>query len=115
MPFTRFCRAIEERPASLVPESGGVASRAQSLFPLPDGSFLMRCEFASAEALAQAQALPNVRVLPSLATNANKLPQAVKDWLVAHGVTVAADDTLLDVMRRLRNNLGQDFDISERE
>jgi len=115
MTFTRFCRTTEERPADLVPESGGIASRAQSLFPLPDGSFLMRCEFASAEALAQAQALPNVKVLPSLGTNVNKLSPAVKVWLATHGVTLAADDTVLDVMRRLRNNRGQDFDISERE
>ncbi len=115
MVFMRFCRVIEERPASLVPESGGVASRAQSLFSLPDGSFLMRCEFASAEALVQAQALPNVKVLPSLGTNANKLPQVVKDWLAVYGVTVASDDTILDVVRQLRNNRGQSFDISERE
>ena len=115
MVFTRFCRAIEERPASLAPERGGVASRAQSLFPLPDGSFLLRCEFASAETLAQAQVLPGVVVLPALATNANKLSQAVKDWLVAHGVTVAAADTILDVMRQLRDKFGQRFDISERE
>ena len=118
MKFTRFVRTTEARPDALVPEgdSFGLASRAQSLRELPDGSFLLRCEFPSDQALAAAQGLAGVTVLPSLQTPAERLPQAVKDWLAAHGVTLEPGDTLLNLIRKLRaatsRGAGDFFDVT---
>ena len=118
MKFTRYVRTTEARPAALVPEgeSLGLARRAKSLRDLPDGTFLLRCEFPSAEALADAQALTRVTVLPSLQSPADRLPQAVKNWLAAHGVTLESGDTVLNALRKLRDatsrGAGDHFDIS---
>ena len=115
MKFTRVVRTTEARPAALVPEGEtlGRASRAQLLRELPDGSFLLRCEFNSEKALVAAQSLPGVTVLPSLQSPADRLPQAVKDWLDARGVTLDPGDTVLTALRNLRDATGgRFFDIS---
>ena len=118
MKFTRFVRTTEARPAALVPEGSqpGLATRAQSLRELPDSSFLLRCEFPGEDRLAAAQSLAGVTVLPSLQTPADRLPQAVKDWLAARGVTLEPGDTVLNALRKLRDSTsrsaGDFFDIS---
>ena len=115
MKYTRFVRTTEARPAALVPEgeSLGLASAAQSLRELPDGSFLLRCEFNSEKALVAAQNLAGVTVLPSLQSPAERLPQQVKDWLAARGVILDPGDTVLNALRKLRDaTKGHFFDIS---
>ena len=115
MGFVRWCRTTTERPAGLVPEAGGVASAAASKLELPDGTFLLRCEFSSEDGVKAAQALTGVTVLPALSTPADKLPAGVQTWLANRGVIIEPGDQVLNVLRKLRGVLGETFDISQRE
>ena len=62
--------------------------------------------------------IPGLTLLPSLQTPADKLPAAVLTWLAARGIVPAAGDTLLNVLRALRDaggETGRSFDISSRD
>jgi len=76
----------------------------------PDGRGLFECEFEGEEHEA-AQKIPGIIVLPSLTTPASKLPQKVFDWLASHGVTPQPDDTVLNVLRALRDKFGASFAV----
>ena len=70
------------------------------------------------EAALFADGIPGLTLLPSLQTPADKLPAAVLTWLAARGIVPAAGDTLLNVLRALRDaggETGRSFDISSSE
>ena len=115
--FIRWCRTQQPRPASLASEKGGIATRLATRLVLPDGSYLVYCEFNSEQTMVAAQSIGGITMLPSLSTPASRLSVGVRTWLVNHGVTVQPGDTVLNVLRALRNKIGKqdDFDISLRE
>lgn len=59
--------------------------------------------------------IPGLTLLPSLQTPAGKLPATVLTLLAAHGIVPQTGDTLLNVLRALRDaggETGRSFDIS---
>ena len=80
------------------------------------GWLLVRCEFNSVKELLAAQQVAEASaaiVLPSLQSPADRLPQALKDWIEARGVTIDPGDTVLNVLRKLRDaHPGHFFDVS---
>ena len=83
---------------------------------LPLGWLLVRCEFNSVKELLAAQQVSEASaaiVLPSLQSPADRLPQQVRDWIAARGVTLQAGDTVLNALRKLRDATGGHFfDVS---
>jgi hypothetical protein len=77
---------------------------------LADGSVIFQAGFRPDE-LAAAQAVAGVTVLPSLTAPASRLPAAVTTWLAGQGITPAAGDTVLNVLRALRDKFGGSFDV----
>jgi len=71
---------------------------------------LFEAEFESDE-LINAQSLAAVTVFPSLNTPADRLPQKVLDWLSGHGIVLGAGDTVLNVLRSLRDKFAEKFPI----
>lgn len=79
---------------------------------LPDGRLLVECEFeADGPQLDRAQQDARLLVLPSLTAPADRLPAAVQSRLAAMGVTPAAGDTVLNLLRALRGKLGARFRV----
>ncbi len=76
---------------------------------LPDGRALYQVEFLDEE-LAKAQTQPII-ILPGLNAPASKLPQKVLDWLAGQGITPAPGDTVLNLLRGLRDKLGATFNV----
>jgi hypothetical protein len=77
---------------------------------LGDGRGLFDCEFEADEHEA-AQKVAGIIVLPSLTAPASKLPSGVLAWLQGKGITPAADDTVLNVLRALRDKFGANFSV----
>ena len=77
---------------------------------LADGRGLFDCEFESDD-LAAAQKIPGIIILPSLTTPASKLPAGVLTWLGVRGITPLAEDTVLNVLRALREKLVATFPV----
>lgn len=71
---------------------------------------LFEIEFDEGE-LSESQTILGVIVLPSLNAPAVRLPQVVLDWLAAHDVVPGADDTVLNVLRTLRDKFGEKFTV----
>lgn len=71
---------------------------------------LFKVEFEQDE-LSESQNIPGVVVLPSLNAPASRLPQGVLDWLAAHGIVPDAGDTVLNVLRTLRDKFGEKFTV----
>lgn len=111
MRFTRFVRSVNPLPEGLK-----LASSWARVRELPDGSVLLRCRFRSEEDMRAAQKATGLTVLPSLQTPVTRLPQSVKDWLIAHNVSFEPSDTVLNVLRKLRDitsrSSGDFFDVS---
>lgn len=71
-----------------------------------------------ADAATFANGIPGLTLLPSLQTPAEKLSPAALAFLAARGIVPAAGDTLLNVLRALRDaggETGRSFDISLRD
>jgi hypothetical protein len=68
-----------------------------------------------ADAATFSNGIPGLTLLPSLQAPANKLSAPVLSFLAAQGITPQAGDTLLNVLRALRDAGGENdrsFDIS---
>lgn len=80
-----------------------------------DGTGLYEVEFNSMEQLAAAQAGQTVqfRILPSFNAPVAKLPAAVQVWLNSKLVInqLAAGDTVLDALRKLRSEFNGNFNV----
>ena len=114
MKFLRFIGSNERRPAALVPEEDGFAARVQTL-ELPDGTFLHRCEFPGVASLNVAAQTPGLTVFGSLQLSTDKMPNAQREWLSAHGISSKAGDEVLNALRAVRDAAGvsfEKFDIS---
>ncbi len=71
-----------------------------------------------AEANVFADGIPGLVLLPSLHVPTDRLPQAVLDFFVARGVVPSAGDTLLNMLRALRDaggENGRSFDVSSQD
>lgn len=110
MRFTRYVRTTADPPPDRLLVS---TSAMERLRELPDGTLLLRCEFASELDMRFARTSTGVTFLPSLSTPADRLSQAVQDWLTARGVTLEDGDTVLNALRKLRDATGGNFfDVS---
>jgi hypothetical protein len=113
MMITRWVRApIQDG----VPQ--GLVFAAMGLrIDLGDGTGIYEVEFSSVEQLNDAQAaaanIPNLRVLPGLNTPIAKLAPAVLAWLNSKLQInqLAAGDTVLDALRKLRSEFGGKFNV----
>jgi hypothetical protein len=80
-----------------------------------DGTALYEVEFTDANQLAAAQAAqgPQMRILPSFSAPVAKLPPAVQVWLNSKLVInqLAAGDTVLDALRKLRSEFNGNFNV----
>jgi hypothetical protein len=80
-----------------------------------DGTGLYEVEFNSLSQLAAAQAAQSatLRILPSFNAPIAKLPAGVQAWLNSKLVAnpIAAGDTVLDALRKLRSEFGANFNV----
>jgi hypothetical protein len=80
-----------------------------------DGTGLYEVEFNSMEQLAAAQVGQSAqfRILPSFHAPVAKLPAGVQAWLNSKLVVnqLAAGDTVLDALRKLRAEFGAKFNV----
>lgn len=81
------------------------------LIDFGDGTALFEVHFRDAGAMAEAQAMPGVTVLPALSTPAERLSAGVRSWLEAQGVTIEAGDQVLNLLRKLRDAKGTQFPV----
>jgi hypothetical protein len=112
MTITRWVRApigADGRP------QGFIHSAMSIRLDFGDGTGLYEVEFNSMDQLAAAQAAQTVqfRVLPSFNAPVAKLPAGVQTWLNSKLVvnTLAADDTVLDALRKLRAEFKGNFNV----
>jgi hypothetical protein len=77
-----------------------------SLRPLREGIWQVCTAEFTAAGLRAAQADADVVVLPGLEAPAGRLPAAVLALLGQRGVVLAADDRVLDALRKWRNARG---------
>ena len=84
----------------------GIVSAWSLRHILPDGIGLFECEFEGTQMRA-AQSI--VTVLPALNAPAEKVPAAT---LAKLGMTTYPGEAVLDVLRRLRDTLGEDWEVS---
>jgi hypothetical protein len=101
MKFVRWCRVTPQADGT-VASLRGLVGALEVKFYLPDGSAIARVEIDEPN-LVTVQALADLVVLPSLNAPADKLPVAVQTWLTTQGVIIATGDTVLNVLRTLRN------------
>lgn len=101
----------------LAGRGGALAARIE----FRDGTYLVECEFgAFGDARRQLRSFqtslqPGEFMLPSLTAPTERLPQAVLDWLANRGVVPQPGDTVLNLLRALRDamkdSMGLDFDV----
>ena len=104
----RWCIFQAPKPAVLV------GFRMDNHFEF-SGYVLERIAFDDMGDLRAAQASVDVLLPPGLESDAAALPQKIKDWLMARGVTIAAGDRVLHILRKVRAAAGlaaEDVDIS---
>jgi len=107
MRYQRWCVATIDSdgcPKELRGKARGWSTR----LIFADGRGLFDCEFETHE-MDAAQGITGLIVLPSLTAPASRLPAAVLAWLQAKGVTPASDDTVLNLLRALRDKFGAKF------
>lgn len=81
---------------------------------LPSARLLVRAQFeADGPELEAAQLDPRIEVLPSLTAPAGRLSARMQARLATLGITPSADDTVLNVLRALRDRyqLGLKIDL----
>ena len=73
-----------------------------------DGSTVFRCQF-DAPMLAEISALEGVTILPGLNAPADRLRPELLAWFASEGVSAEPGDTVLNLLRRLRDAKGGRF------
>lgn len=86
---------------------------ARTRYPmeLGGGKILVQLHFPGIRFYRAFQASLGVNeiLLPSLKAPGARLPQKVKNWLTARGITIDPGDEVVNLLRKVRDALGIDF------
>jgi hypothetical protein len=93
-------------PSTYNPHQGQF-SRVNHVMTMPDGKILWKIELDDTQ-LDTLDDVPGV-VFPSLNAPASKLSVATQTWITSRGLTIDAGDAVIDILRKVRNQLGFSF------
>jgi len=108
--WRRFCVVSPTVWLELAAIPGFALSRGV-VADLSNDDLLIDCEFDDAQ-FAAAQRDARLLLLPSLSAPAARLAAGTQSLFSREGIAPAPDDSLFDLLRRLRNARGSTYDIS---